>query len=161
MQVVADLMKLRRSQVAGLMKSYFTTSPLNTRKSISPPKLRVKPSKKSKVTFGNATEAEISYIIDPDFQQRYAHISLLGRCILFHRYFPDRRIDRWVMSRIMRRAGLTKKVIAIKKIPKRSTQRISEFEDLTVGLDDKIQAIQASKEHLVFIDEAVFSMKSY
>ncbi len=143
------------------MLSYFKATPIKLRKSISPPKLRVKPSKKSKVTFGNATQAEISYIIDPDFQQQYAHISLLGRCILFHRYFPDRRIDRWVMSRIMRRAGLTKKTIVVKKIPSRRTLRISEFENLIVGLDNKIQAIQKDKEHLVFIDEAIFSMKSY
>ncbi|MEO1945235.1 MAG: hypothetical protein ABGY11_13120 [Candidatus Thioglobus sp.] len=61
----------------------------------------------------------------------------------------------------MRRAGLTKKTIVVKKIPSRRTLRISEFENLIVGLDNKIQAIQKDKEHLVFIDEAIFSMKSY
>ncbi len=136
MQTVADLMKLRLSQVASLMKLYFKSQPVNTRKSISPPKLWAKASKKSKVTLGNATLEEIEYIIAPHHQTVWAHISLLGRCILFHRRFHDRRIDRWTISRIMRRAGLKKKAIRVSKIARRRTMRIDEFEDKILALDD-------------------------
>ena len=61
----------------------------------------------------------------------------------------------------MRKAGLRRKKVVIQNIPARRTQRISEFEKKIVALDVEVQAIVDSGEHLVFVDEAVFSARSY
>jgi hypothetical protein len=51
--------------------------------------------------------------------------------------------------------------VVIRNIPQRRTLRISEFERKVVALDDQVQAILKSGEHIVFVDEAVFSARSY
>ena len=61
----------------------------------------------------------------------------------------------------MRKAGLKRKKVVIRNIPARRTQRISEFEEKIIALDDEVQAIAKSGEHLVFVDEAIFSARSY
>ena len=61
----------------------------------------------------------------------------------------------------MRKAGFKRKKVVINNVPARRTQRISEFEKKIVALDEQVQAILKTDEHLVFVDEAVFSARSY
>jgi hypothetical protein len=61
----------------------------------------------------------------------------------------------------MRQAGLRKKIISIRKVPQRKTQRLEEFATKLVALDDKIKQIIKEGGHLVFADEAIFSARGY
>ena len=79
---------------------------------------------------------------------------------MFHRQFPDRFIDRYVISSIMRKAGLQKKVIKVQKAPRRYELNLEKFGDQIIELDLKIQGLYKS-EHLVFADECIFTAKGY
>jgi hypothetical protein len=137
-KTAARLMKISRSSFDWLMHLYFEAKELTNRESISPPKFKAKPSKNTKVTAGNILLEEVEYIIDPDNLQSWAHLSITGRCIHFHRRFNNRRIDRHTYSVVMRRAGLSRKKVLIKNIPAKRTLRISEFERRILALDEKM-----------------------
>jgi len=49
----------------------------------------------------------------------------------------------------------------VRKLPKHKTQRIGEFEDKRLALDDFIKRIQAENGHLVFADEAIFTARGF
>ena len=49
----------------------------------------------------------------------------------------------------------------MRKLPRHKTQRIGEFEDKRVALDDFIKRIQAENGHLVFADEAIFTARGF
>ena len=85
-----------------------------------------------------------------------ATMSLDWRCTLFHRQFPDRRIKRGVMRKIYRWFGITKKKVEVSCVPRKFETRVQEFEQTTLRLDNKINKILESGDHLVYVDEAVF-----
>ena len=61
----------------------------------------------------------------------------------------------------MRKAGLRKKRITVRNVPQRKTQRIEEFEDKTIKLDDFVKQILEQKGHLIFADECVFKARGF
>jgi hypothetical protein len=60
---------------------------------------------------------------------------------MFHRSFPNRRISKGVMLKVMKLAGLKRKKIEISNIPARIEDRYEEFENSTVALDNKLHKI--------------------
>ena len=158
---VGRLMRLKASQVAYIEKAYFQADRKPARQSLFVPKYRPKPKGRARVTEANLTPEEAEFLLGSENQQAWAHVPLLGRCILFHRRFPERWLGRVTLGRIMRKAGLRKKVVRVRNAPQRSTQRLEEFEDRTVALDDFVKGIQAKQGHLVFADEAVFTARGF
>lgn len=133
---VAEYLRVPIGLVNYLCYKYFNpTSDAEKRLSIQPPKLNAKPSKASKVTVKTVTAEELEYIIDPDNLRTWSSYSLDWRCTLFHRKFPNRWISRHTLSSIMRRCGIKKKVIVVKRAPQRLTQRLDEFEGKIVALN--------------------------
>ena len=65
----------------------------------------------------NVTAEEILYLIDADNLRTWASYSLEWRCTLFHRKFPDRWINRYVLGRLYRDFGVKKKQVVIKRAP--------------------------------------------
>ena len=65
-------------------------------------------------------------------------MSIDQRCVIFHRQFPNRRILKGVMLKLMKRAGVRMKKIEICNVPTRKEARVEEFEDKTVALDKKL-----------------------
>ena len=60
---------------------------------------------------------------------------------MFHRTFTDRRITSGVMLKVMKQAGLKKKKIRVVNIPARKEDRIDEFNDRTLEVDNRIYDI--------------------
>ena len=113
------------------------------------------------MTERNITPEEFDYLTSTENLQAWAHLPLLARCIMFHRKFPDRWIRRQTLGTIMRKAGLRKKRVTVRNVPQRKTQRIEEFEDKTIKLDDFVKQIQEQKGHLVFADECIFKARGF
>lgn len=67
--------------------------------------------------------------------------SVDNRCIIFHRQFPDRRIKRGVMLKVMKLAGLKVKKVEICNVPARKEARAGEFNSSTVKLDNKLHEV--------------------
>jgi hypothetical protein len=61
--------------------------------------------------------------------------------MLFHRQFPDRRIKKGVMLKVMKLAGLKIKKVEVCNVPVRKEARTLEFNDKTVKLDDKLHEV--------------------
>ena len=86
------------------------------------------------MTEANLKLEEFNFLTCAENLQKWAHIPLLGRCVLFHRQFPERWVSRWTLSKIMRKAGIKKKTVVIRNLPQRRTMRIEEFENKTLAL---------------------------
>ena len=110
---VARLTKMKTSRVNYLVNCYFNKNKKPERQSLFVPKYRAKPKGRALVTERNLTLEEFSFLTCSENLQKWAHIPLLGRCVLFHRQFPERWISRWTLSKVMRKAGLKKKTILI------------------------------------------------
>ena len=80
---------------------------------------------------------------------------------MFHRKFPDRRIKRGVMTKVMKIAGMSKRKVEICNIPAKKEQRVEEFADKTIALDNRLNTILLSGGHLVFLDECVFKSRDF
>ena len=107
------------------------------------------------------TDGELEYLLSADTLRAWAPYSLAWRCTLFHRQFPDRWIDRFTLGQLYRNAGIKKKAIVVRRVPERRTQRLQEFEDRVLELHEHVQSIVARGGHLVFIDESVFTARSF
>jgi hypothetical protein len=158
--VVAHLLKRSIGSIQHLIRSHFKP-PAQRSSSVTPPKYKVRPNKGSRVTPENIMPEEFRWLVDADNLQQMAHLSLEARCLLFHRQFPDRWLSRHRMGFIMRQAGLSKKKIAIRRMPQRKTQRTEEFYRKIIALDAQVKGILQSKGHLVFADEAIFSARGF
>lgn len=62
---------------------------------------------------------------------------------------------------VMKLAGLKKKKIEVRSIPNRLEERIEEFGNSTLTLDNKLHKIIEEKGHLVFLDECVFKSRDF
>ena len=114
---VAKLTKLPLGRVNYLVHSYFNQFKEKPRQSLFVPKYRSKPKGRSIATRANLTPEEAEFIISQENLQKWACVPILGRCILFHRNFPDRWISNNTYARVMREAGITEKVIRVHKRP--------------------------------------------
>jgi len=111
------------------------------RTSLFVPKYKAKPRGRAVVTELNITPEEFHYLTCQENLQAWAHLPLLARCIMFHRKFPERWINRQTLSLIMRKAGCKEKVVVVRKMPQRRTQRQEEFEEKVLALDDFVKKI--------------------
>lgn len=68
-------------------------------------------------------------------------VSVDNRCIVFHRQFPDRRIKRGVMLKVMKLAGLKLKKVEVCNVPARKEARVGEFNRDTVKVDNKLHKV--------------------
>ena len=154
-------MELPLGRVKYLDRSYFAQHKQPPRQSLFVPKYRPVPKGRARVTQANLTPEEFEYLTCPGNLQAWAHLSLLGRCVMFHRRFPERWLGRVTLGRILRKAGLRKKAVTVRNQPQRRTQRLEEFENRTLALQEEIEKIQAKKGHLVFADEALFKARDF
>ena len=90
-----------------------------------------------------------------------APYSLSMRCTLFHRKFPARRIKLEVLRKILRQAGIKRKVVVTKRVAARKEERVDQFREMTITLASKIEAAVTGPRHLLWIDEAVFTAQGY
>ena len=67
----------------------------------------------SQVTVKNITDDESFFINSQINQHLWAIKSIQQRCVLFHRQFPERRIKRAVMLKVMKMGGLRMKKVEI------------------------------------------------
>ena len=63
--------------------------------------------------------------------------------------------------KVMKLAGLKKKKIEVSNIPNRLEERIQEFSNSTLTLDNRLHMILEEKSHLVFLDECVFKSRDF
>ena len=80
-----------------------------------------------KVTMQNITNDEVEYITSQDTQYNQAILSIEKRCTMFHRRYPDRRIKKQVMTKVMKQAGLRKKKVNVRNVPHNGHLRQAEF----------------------------------
>jgi len=80
---------------------------------------------------------------------------------MFHRCFPDRRISKGIMLKVMKLGGLKRKKIEISNIPARIEERYEEFDNSALTLDKKLHQILEEKGHLVFLDECIFKSRDF
>jgi len=100
---VAELMRVRTCFVQRLLYTYFHPEAAAAKRlSLQPPKLNSRPSKGAKVTLKTITAEEVQFLTDPTNLRAWASYSLSGRCVLFHRRFPDRWLDRLTLGRLLR-----------------------------------------------------------
>ena len=159
--IVAKLMQLKIGRVKYLHSSYFAMHKQPPRESLFVPKYRPVPKGRARVTEANLTPEEFEYLACPENLQAWAHLSLLGRCVMFHRRFPERWLGRVTLGRILRKAGLRKKAVTVRNLPQRRTLRLEEFANRTLALQAEIEKILEQKGHLVFADEALFKARDF
>lgn len=122
---------------------------------------RISPQEPSLVTCKNITPEEISFLTDSQTLREWAPLSILVRCGMFHRKFPDRRISAKVLNKVMSQCGLKKKKIKVINVPQRKSDRKEEFEDKILQLDTTVKRIQEQGGHLVFCDECIFTARGF
>jgi hypothetical protein len=75
------------------------------------------------VTLRNITYEETKFITNQENQRLWAILSVEKRCVMFHRQFPDRRIKKGVMLKVMKEAGLRRKKIEVCNVPAKKEKR--------------------------------------
>jgi hypothetical protein len=115
----------------------------------------------TRVTVANIKSDEHQFITSQNNQNTWATLSISERCKFFHRTFPDRRISKSVMLKVMKLAGLRKKKIEISNIPARLEERYEEFDNCIVALDNKLNKVLEEKGHLIFLDECDFKSRDF
>ena len=150
------------NQVAHLDRTYFQT-PKVVRQSLRPPTMGTPAGEglASIVTEDNISDTELAYLIDDETLREWAPLSLPERSVRFHRHFPDRIIRPWTLSKIMRKAGIKKKVVQIHKAPQRKTERLEEFDRKLIKLAAEVSDVMLSGGHLVFADESIFNSRDF
>ena len=113
------------------------------------------------MTERNITDEELEFLLDSETLRDWAPFSLAMRCVMFHRRFPNRWMRRLQLSKIMRKAGMTKKKVTVTNAPARLTQRLEKFENEILALHDRVEGIIAAGGHLVFCDEAIFAARGF
>ena len=92
----------------------------------------------------NITDNELLFLIDPESLRELAPCSLKERASKFSLRFPGRVIQPWTISSIMRKAGIRKKAIIIRKQAARLDARKEEFAEKIVKLADFMERLYAS-----------------
>ena len=89
-----------------------------------------------------------------------AHVglSLKDRCKLFHRQFPERKMNETLLRKIYRLHGVKKKVIRWKKRLKANT--LKKFEKLKEDLRKEVQLARDQGFEILYTDECMFTRKS-
>ena len=113
------------------------------------------------MTVRNLTDQEFEFICNQENQRRWAILSIKKRCTLFHRTFNDRYIKKGVMVKIMKMAGLKKKKIEVCNVPAKKEDRVGEFNQDTLRLDNKLHEVSQEKSHLVFLDECLYKARDF
>ena len=72
-----------------------------------------------------------------------------------------RRIGHKVLRKIYQWFGVTKKKVEVTAVPNRFVERTGEFHQDTVSLDNLVDRILKSGDHLVYVDEAVFKQRDF
>ena len=160
-KTVARLMKLSVTRVHGLLVRYFRPLTVPKRFSVQPPKLNAAPMPGQRVQQYTIRHNELEFLLDPDTHRDWAHFSLAQRCVMFHRRFPDRWLQPWDLSKIMREAGMRKKRVSVTRAPAKFTQRLEKFDREIVALCERVEGIIAKGGHLVFADEAIFAARGF
>ena len=65
------------------------------------------------------------------------------------------------MRDVMYKAGLRRKAVVVANIPNRLEQRLDEFQQATIKLDNYVKSIIDSGGHLVFSDESTFKGRNF
>ena len=66
-----------------------------------------------------------------------------------------------VMLKVMKQAGLRLRKVEVSNVPAKKEQRVEEFEDKTIALDQRLHDIIESGGHLVFLDECLFKSRDF
>ena len=156
---VAKLMQVGMRFVQALCRSYFSKKK-DLRFSLQPPKLGVM-SRGSKATLETLTAEEVEFMTDRENLRQWAAYSLSWRCVLFHRKFPDRWLNKSTLAKLYSQCGIKRKVISINRAPSRMTARLEEFENKILKLHEEVSKVISSREHLVFVDESIFTARGY
>ena len=69
----------------------------------------------------NITFTELDYLIDSERLHQWAAFSIPERCVMFKRQFPDRILRPWTLRLIMKKAGIKKKKILVRRAAQRAT----------------------------------------
>ena len=121
----------------------------------------ISPYPASRVTTSNITDEEVEFLTNRNTIREWAPYSLIVRCGLFHRRFPDRRISARTLRKVMLEMGFKKKIIKVVNAPQRKSDRLEEFENKILELDETVSRILEQGGHLVFCDECVFTARGF
>ena len=83
---------------------------------------------------------------------------MADRCKLFHRKFPERKLNATLLRRVYRIHGVKKMALRWKKRPKANT--LKQYGKLKEQLREEIGATVASGFDILWLDEAMFTRKT-
>ena len=115
--LISELLKVPVGTLTWMHRQYFETTTVLSTSSL--PTLNVKASGPNQVTVRNITDEEVGFVTSQESQRRWAILSIEKRCTLFHRQYPDRRIRKGVMLKVMKLAGLKRKKVEVCNVPAR------------------------------------------
>ena len=101
----------------------------------------ISPYPASRVTTSNITDEEVEFLTNRNTIREWAPYSLIVRCGLFHRRFPDRRISARTLRKVMLEMGFKKKIIKVVNAPQRKSDRLEEFENKILELNETVSRI--------------------
>jgi hypothetical protein len=88
------------------------------------PILNAESSRSVRVTMSNILDEEFKFITSQYNLNLWASLSIEERCVIFHRTFPNRRIKKGIMLKVMKLSGLRIKKIEISNVPAKRETRV-------------------------------------
>ena len=83
---------------------------------------------------------------------------MADRCKLFHRRFPDKKLNETLLRRVYRIHGVKKKALRWKKRPKANT--LKQYGKLKEQLREEINATVVAGFDILWLDECMFTRKT-
>ena len=119
-RVVAQIMKQPYEKILSMKRKFFgegKPKPKVTKRITRSALKNISPYPATRVSMTNITEEEIEFLTNRETIREWSPYSLLFRCNLFHRRFPDRRISAKILRKVMLSMGFKKKVIKVVNAP--------------------------------------------
>ena len=163
-RAVAKIMKVPYDIILRLKRNFFGENkpkPSITKRITRSAARNLSPYPASLVTMATITDEELNFLTSKTTIREWAPYSLMVRCNLFHRRFPDRRISASTLRKVMIGMGFKMKIIKVINAPQRKSDRLQEFEEKILELDQIVTRVLEQGGHLVFCDECIFTARGF
>ena len=100
----------------------------------------------------------LQFLIDSERLRNWGAHTLKHRCVLFHRQFPDHRINPTLLTKVYNLHKIKrKKVKFVKHI---DPNKEIEYEQWRLDIQQKIRELKEQHYRIIYLDETIFTTKT-
>ena len=103
-------------------------------------------------------EEHVAFLVDPRTLQQWAGKSLVERCVLFHRKFPNKRVSAMKLCRMYRQHHISRKVV--KRYKGVSVNKWEQYLEWQEESWNALKLARKNNQRILFVDELVFTKQT-